>query len=110
MTEPFDASKIIEECRDEIREIRRELYGNPQLRQKGVYERLDVLEDHVGSLEKAKVENVRLERIETNVDDLKTDYRIALVYLKGIAWGGGAIMIPVIGAGLLALFRYLGGG
>jgi hypothetical protein len=109
MSDSFDAAGIIEECRNEIREVRRELYGNAQLRQKGVFERLDNLEENVSSLERAKVESAYLERIENDLSSLKVDYRIAIVYLKGIAWGGGAVLVPLVGAGLLALFRYLGG-
>lgn len=109
MAEHQDVNKLIQDCRSEIQALRSGLYGNPQAGQKGVYERLNALEQHIDNLERAKVENVRLERIETNVDALKVDYRIAIVYLKGIAYGGGAIMVPIIGAGILALFRYLGG-
>lgn len=110
MTEPIDTNRIIEECRNEIREVRRELYGNAQLRQKGVFERLDSLEEKVTTLQREQIESGFLKRIEDEISTLKVDYRIAIVYLKGIAWGGGAVLVPLVGAGLLALFRYLGGG
>lgn len=104
-----DPDGILEECRREIKELRRDLYGNPDLRQKGVYERLDILEKNVADLERAKVEAGYFERIEADIASLRMDYRITNVYLKAIVWGGGAVAVSLIGAGLLGAFRALGG-
>ncbi len=97
----------------EIREIRRDLYGNPQVRQKGVYDRLEKLEEDLHNLrstyEREKVEQGFYARLEAEVDQLRFDYRLTILYLRGIAAAVGTITVTLVAAALVAVFRFLGG-
>lgn len=97
----------------EIREIRRDLYGNPQIKQAGVFDRLERLEDRLSDLrttyEKEKIEQGYVAGLETRLDDLALKYATALIYLKGIAGGVAAIVVPLFIAAVLFAFRFFGG-
>lgn len=95
-----------------MRELKRDLYGNPQVRQKGVYDRLEKLEEDLHKLrttyEMEKVEQGFYARLETEVDQLRLDYRLAIVYLRGIAAAVATITVTLVGAALVAALRFLG--
>jgi len=106
-------AQIREICR-EVRELKFRIYGDPQARQEGVYDRLEALEDDLGTLratyEREKVEKVVVDKIEERLDELGLNYRLALVYLKGIAAGLSTIVVAVLVAGVLGVIRFFGGG
>ncbi len=106
-------SQKLEDLSREIREFRRDLYGDPQIRQKGVYDRLETLENHVTDLrtqyERQKIEEGFIQRVETEMAQLRLDYRLAIVYLRGIGAAVGAIVVTLLGAAVVAAFRFLGG-
>ncbi len=106
-------SQKLEDLSREIREFRRDLYGDPQIRQKGVYDRLEALEERVSELrmqyEQQKVGEGFIQRLETEMDQLRLDYRLAIVYLRGIGAAVGAIVVTLLGAAVVAAFRFLGG-
>jgi hypothetical protein len=103
----------IEECLKEIRSLKRDLYGDPQIRQKGVFDRLEALEERLADLrsqyERERMEQGYYDRIETDIGQLQIDYRIALVYLKGIAGAVGAITVAFFAAVVVGVVRYLVG-
>lgn len=107
------AHQIAEACK-EIKQLRRDLYGDPQIRQKGVFDRIERLEERLSDLqaryERERVESGALARIEDELDQLRLDYKIAIVYLKGLAGGVGTILVAVIVAVVVGILRYFTGG
>lgn len=105
--------QIAEACKD-IKQLRRDLYGDPQIRQKGVFDRLERLEERLSELraqyERERVEGGTLSRIEDELDQLRLDYKIAIVYLKGLAGGVGTILVALLVAAVVGILRYFTGG
>jgi hypothetical protein len=114
MTAPENFSRQIDEVQKEIRELRSSVYGDPQLRQKGLFDRLESLEVRVAELkytyERERIEEGLLARLEAKTVKLELDYQVTLVYLKGIAGTVGAIFVAVVTALIIALLRYSGAG
>ena len=104
----------LDAIRKEIKELQKDLYGNPQIRQKGVFDRLEGLEERLSELkttyEREKIEEGMLGHLEADVAQLKLDYRVALVFLKGIGATTGAIFVTVMASIVVAIFRLWGGG
>ncbi len=107
-------ARQLEEIQREVRELRRDLYGNPQIRQKGVFDRLEHLEERLADLraqyERERVEQGYLDRLESELDQLRLDYRLAIVYLRGIAAAVATITVTLIGAAVVGALRLFGGG
>lgn len=101
-----DFGRQLDELRREVRELKKELYGDPNIRREGIFERLEALEDALGDLSAAYVRDVVVKRI----DELDLKYQLALVYLKGIAAGMGTLFVAVLIAGIIGAIRFLGGG
>ena len=105
---------VLEELRREVKSLQRDLYGNPQIRQRGVFDRLEGLEEKLSELkatyEREKIEEGILGHLEADVAQLKLDYRVALVFLKGIGATTGAIFVTVMASIVVAIFRLWGGG
>ncbi len=113
-TPPHDVGMQIDELRTEIKSLQRDLYGDPQIRQKGVLDRLEALEERLDGLrttyEQEKIEQSYITSIEARLDGQDLKYATALIYLKGIAGGVGAIIVPLCIAVVLYAFRLFGGG
>ncbi len=111
---PHDIGTRLDELRTEIKSLQRDLYGNPQMRQKGVLDRLEGLEERLHGLrttyEQEKIEHAYITNIEARLDGQDLKYATALIYLKGIAGGVGAIIVPLFIAVILYAFRIFGGG
>lgn len=94
--------------------MKKDLYGNPQVRQKGVYDRLEQLEENLHTLrttyETEKVEAGALGKLEDRMDMLDLNYRIAIVYLKGIAGAVGTITVALLVAAVVGILRVFAGG
>lgn len=86
----------MEEIRREIRQLRRALYGDTEINQKGLYDKLDRVETRLDAL------------IDGEVAALRIDYRIAIVYLKGIAGAVGTILVTVLIAVIVGYLRSVG--
>lgn len=104
----------LEECLREIRALKRDIYGDPQTRQKGAFERLDHLEDKLQDLrstyEREKVGLDHFNTLEARLDQLSLDYRIAIVYLRGIAGAVGTIAVGLLAAIVVSILRAVNGG
>lgn len=115
MSEPNSGAteKLIREMTQEIKDLRRDLYGDPNTRQQGVYTRLDHLDECLTNLKRVvdreKVDSSVFEALEEKLDQLALDYRLAIVYLRGIAATTATITITLIGAAVAFAFRFLGG-
>ncbi len=114
--------------REEIRNLRKAIYGNPDFRQPGVVDRLEKLEQRLDDLrytyEKEKVEQEVLDRLKGDIENVRhevqvarneitgtrTDYRIAILYIKGIAAALTMILVALIGAIIVGLIRYFAAG
>lgn len=110
-TPPGDSfARQLEELHKDLREVKRDLYGNPQVRQQGVFDRLEGLEERLGDLkltyERERVEQSLLDRLEGDVEQMKLDYRVMLVYLRGIAGAVAAVFVAVVSAIVVGLLRY----
>ncbi len=115
MTQPGEqVGTLLADLQKEVREIRRDLYGNPQVRQKGVYDRLETLEENLQNLrtqyEAERVETGALGKLEDRMDMLDLNYRIAIVYLKGIAGAVGTITVALLVASVVGILRVFAGG
>jgi hypothetical protein len=97
----------------EIKDLRRDLYGDPNTRQQGVYTRLDHLDEYLADLrrvvEREKVDHSVFQAMEEKLDQLTLDYRLAIVYLRGIAATTATITVTLIGAAVVGALRFLGG-
>lgn len=104
----------IEECLKEIRALKRDLYGDVRTRQKGVFDRLEHLEEKLqelrGRYEVEKVEKGHFEAMERRLEELSLNYRVTLIYLKSIAWGGGTVLVTMLGAAVVGILRFLSAG
>lgn len=105
--------KLIREMNQEVEFLKRDLYGDPNTRQKGVYTRLDSLDECLTKLKRV-VEREKVDRdvfavMEEKLDQLTLDYRLAIVYLRGIAATTATITITLIGAAVVGALRFLGG-
>ncbi len=109
-----DINTLIEELRREIKALQKDFYGNPQIRQAGVHDRLVDLEERLDNLrttyDQEKIELTYVNGLEARLDGLDLKLATTFVYLKGIAGGIAAIVFPLIIAGILFAFRILGGG
>lgn len=109
-----DMGKALEEVRKEVKELKRDLYGNPQVRQKGVFDRLESLEEKLTDMrsqyERERVEQESFNRLETELDQLSLNYRVAIVYLRGIAAAVGTITVTLIAAAVVGILRLVSGG
>ncbi len=113
-TPPYDTGAQIDELRKELKALQRYLYGDPQIRQKGVFDRLEGLEERLHELrttyEREKIEQSYVTGLEARLDALDLKYATAIIYLKGIAGGVGAIIVPLFIAVVLYALRIFGGG
>lgn len=86
--------KDIEDIRREIREMRRNLYGDASANQTGLFARLDRLEEKIDKL------------VAGELAELRMDYRIALVRLKALGWGVGTTVVTLIIAVVVGIMRF----
>lgn len=109
-----NTQKAIQDVYDEIRSIKRDLYGNPNVRAQGVFERLERLEgkfrELVSTYERERVEKSSLLQLESRVDELALNYKLAIVYLKGIAAATTTVAVTMVGAIVVAVLRIFGAG
>lgn len=105
--------QLLEECRAEIRSLKRDLYGDTNIKQKGVFDRLEMLEERLSTLkfqyEKEKLAEGTLGKMQEELNQVKLDYRVAIVYLKGIAGAVATISVTIIVAAVIGLLRILAG-
>lgn len=117
VSEPAHHSEVlrrIEEISRKIRELERDLYGSPQIKGQGVFERLDGLREELDALrstyERERIESGALGIIEERIDKLAIDYRVMLVYLKAIAGAAGSLLVMALIAAVVGVLRFLVGG
>lgn len=107
------AEQQIKEVYEEIRGIKRDLYGNPNIREAGVFSRLDLLEDKFSDLirtyTKERIEKSALENLEVRVDELALNYRLSILYLRGIAGAIGTLTFMFVGAVITIIVHGFGG-
>lgn len=110
---PSTSEQQIKEVYEEIRAIKRDLYGNPNIREAGLFGRLDQLEDKFGDLiktyNKEKVEKSALENLEMRVDELALNYQLSIVYLRGIIGGIATLTLMFLGAIITVIVHGFGG-
>lgn len=87
----------IEEIRRELRRIKNDVYGDANVNRQSIFAKLDRLEERLDTL------------IDGEVAALKLDYRIAIVYLKGIAGAVGTIVVTLIIAAVVGILRFVAG-
>lgn len=107
MSEMDAFSRQLDELQKEIRALQRDLYGNPQVRQEGVFDRLSNLEKKAEEMrltyETQRVEKEKFNLVETAVDQLVLDFKVMMVYLRGLA-AGFSILFTIIAGALIAGF------
>lgn len=113
MSESGATEELIREMTQEIKDLRRDIYGDPNTRQKGVYTRLDRIDECLANLKRVvdreKVDQSVFQAMEEKLDQLTLDYRLAIVYLRGIAATTATITVTLIGAAVVGALRFLGG-
>jgi hypothetical protein len=67
------------------------------------------LADAVATYERERMETGYFKRIEDELEQLKMDYKIAIVYLKGLAGGVGTITVGLLVAAVVGALRYFTG-
>ena len=113
-----DTRSRLEQLGREVKELKQQfrdsLYGAPEERRKGLVDRIEKLEEHLHELTRAydieRVEAGTLARLEDELDQLKLDYRVAIVYLRGIAAAVATITITLIGAAGVGILRFFASG
>lgn len=108
-----DVIRQLEEIQNDVRDLKRDLYGNPQIRQKGVFDRVESLEHRISELrsqyERERTEEGLLARMSSEVAELKMSYRETLIYLRGIGAAVGAIFLSIATAIVVGILRYWSG-
>lgn len=111
--EPLDPAHAIDECRDEIRKLKRDLYGNPQVKERGVFDRLGQLEERLADLKSQyqleRVEKGYFGRLEEDINQLQVDYKVMIWLIRAIAGGVGTIIITLIVAAIIGIVKIVGG-
>lgn len=109
-----DTRILIDELRREIRDMRRAMFGDESARQKGLFDRLEGLEKKFDELsrtyDREKIETGAMGELEDKLDQLQMDYRIAVVYVRGLVATTATITVTMLGAAVVAILRYLMGG
>lgn len=104
---------LIREMNQEVKSLRLALYGDSNIHQKGVYARIDHLEECLMSLqwvvEREKVSQSTFEALEEKLEKLSLNYQLTIVYLRGIAATLGTITVALIVAAVVGTLRFLGG-
>lgn len=107
---PENLSVQIEELQRELREVRRDLYGNPQVRQAGVFDRLEGIEQRVSELkltyERERIEKDNFEQLESQVSQIMLDFKVMMIYIKGIVGGVSALFIALVSAIVAGVLKY----
>lgn len=105
-----ELSQKLQELYRDVRELRRDLYGNPNIREPGIFERLDRIEERHEELlrryEREMVEKSYLAKIEEELAQLKLDSRVLMVLLKAAVGGVGTILITLVGAIAVGVLRF----
>lgn len=108
-----DTLKEVEDCHKEIRALKRDLYGNPNVSEDGIFARLRNIEERLTSLrrtyEMELVEKVAFFNLKDELNQVKVDYKVTMVWVRGIAAGVGAIVVTLFGAAVVGILRFLGG-
>lgn len=112
--ETSNTHNVITELREEIKALKRDLYGNPVAHQRGLFERIDDLEETLRKLEYAyeaeRTEKGTLAKMEDDLSQLKLDYRIVVLYIKGVIGGVATLVTAILIASIVGLLKYLSGG
>jgi hypothetical protein len=111
MAEEGTSRQALDECRAEIRELKRDLYGNPNVKDQGVFSRLDHLEERFDEFgrtyEREAIERSAFGALDKKVGEMEVDIRIALMWSKAIAAGVGTIIVTLISGVAIAIFNWL---
>jgi septation ring formation regulator EzrA len=109
-----DIPRRIDEITKEVRDLKRDLYGNPRIKGQSVFDRLDRLDEELRQLratyERERIEAGALGAIEDRIDQLTLDYRVLLVYLRGLVGGVGTLVLMALVAAVVGVLRFLAGG
>lgn len=118
MSEPSSGNTmdILREIRGEIRNIKHSLYGNPAMRDKGLFDRLEKVEEMMLKLERDSIEKGQLAEVDRKMDEIEkavaklgVDQRVAAIWWKAVAAGTGSILVTLLAAAAVAVFNFLTG-